>query len=240
MSDQTKQVTKELKTTLVILLIFVLAAAFIISFYSRVDIVNALQTVLMQILNAGTAGTVGVLGNIFYVVIIFLTLGVTFYMFERVIILLSEVRLGGILMKASLSTIKGHYIVCGGGNVGMHVAERLKKEGKKVVIIENDCPTVEFLRNRGYNVLEGDCMNEETLEKAKIRTARGILACTGKDSVNIFLVLTSKDLNPGIRVATRVNNQNARNEFTRAGADIIVTPDITGGYELADKIIGKK
>ena len=29
-------------------------------------------------------------------------------------------------------------------------------------------------------------------------------------------------------------------EFERAGADIIVAPEITGGYELADKIVCKK
>lgn len=239
MSDERKKDIRELKTTALVLVVFFLIAVLIISLYSRTNIADAFETVFMQVLTAGTGG-VGIFSNLFYVIIIFLTLGVSFYMFEKVIILLSDVRIGGIIMGASLATIKGHYIVCGGGNVGIHVAERLKKEGKKVVIIENDCPTVEYLKNRGYTVLEGDCMNEETLEKARIRMAKGIVACTGKDSVNVFLVLTSKDLNPGIRVATRVNDQNARNEFKRAGADIIVTPDITGGYELANKIIGKK
>ena len=212
-------------------------AALIISVYSRVGIANALNMVFIQILSAGIGGSSSALGNIFYVVIIFLTLGVTFYMFEKVIILLSEVKIGGILMRVSLSSIKDHFIVCGGGMVGMHVAEKLKKEGKKVVIIESDHSVAEGLAKKGYNVMEGDCMSEETLEKAKIRTARGIIACTGKDSINVFLVLTAKDLNTGIKIATRVNDLRSRNEFERAGADIIVTPDITGGYELADKIM---
>lgn len=140
-------------------------------------------------------------------------------------------------MKARLSSIKDHYIVCGAGRVGTHAAEKLKKEGKKIVIIESDCPTAEFMKKRGFIVVEGDCMSEETLEKAKIRTAKGILACTGKDNINVFLVLTAKDLNPKIKIATRVNDQKAKGEFERAGADIIITPEVTGGYELADKII---
>ena len=50
----------------------------------------------------------------------------------------------------------------------------------------------------------------------------------------------SQKENPKIKVATRVNDQKSQNEFERAGADIIVAPEITGGYELADRIIGVK
>ena len=236
MNEETKQTLRELRVILVIILIFIFLGVLITSTHFNLGPIEAFTMVLTQIL---TAGTGGVLGNIFYVVIIFLTLGITFYMFEKIIILLSELRIGGILMSVSLSSIKDHYIICGAGRVGTHAAERLKKGGRKVVIIEIDCPTAEFLKNRGYKVLEGDCMSEETLEKAKIRTAKGILACTGKDNVNVFLVLTARDLNPRIRIATRVNDIKSRNEFERAGANIIVTPDITGGYELADRMVSK-
>jgi len=233
MKEETKQALRELKVILIIIVVFIVAAAIIISTYSKIGLNEALGMTVTQIL---TAGTGGVLGNIFYVVIVFLTLGVTFYMFEKVIILLSNIRIGGILMSAVLSNIKDHYIVCGAGRVGTHAAEKLKKTNKKVVVIESDVAKAEFLRKRGYMVVEGDCMNEEILEKAKIRKAKGLLACTGEDNKNIFLVLTSKDLNPSIKVASRVNDQNAKAEFERAGADIIVAPEVTGGYELADKI----
>jgi voltage-gated potassium channel len=234
MKEEARQALRELKVALIIVLIFLILAALIISSYSRTGIINAFGMTVTQIL---TAGTGGVLGNMFYVVLIFLTLGVTFYMFEKVIILLSQIRIGGILMRASLSSIKDHYIVCGSGRVGTHAAERLKKAGKKVVIIEHDCAKAEFLKNRGFIVVEGDCMSEENLEKAQVRKAKGILACTGEDNKNVFVVLTSKDLNPKIKVATRVNDLKARGEFERAGADIIIAPEVTGGYELAEKII---
>jgi len=237
MKEETNKNIRELKVTLIIILVFIVLATLTISIYSRMDITNAFQATFMEILTAGTGGA---LGNIFYVVIIFFTLGVTFYMFEKVIILLSEIRVGGILMKINLSSIKDHYIVCGAGRVGVHAAEKLKKAGKKVVVIENDCPKVEFLAKRGYIVIEGNCMNEEVLEKAGIRKAKGIIACTGEDNKNVFVVLTAKDLNPNIKVATRVNDQESKGEFVRAGADIIVAPEVTGGYELADKILGSK
>jgi voltage-gated potassium channel len=233
MKEEIRQHVRELRTTATILIIFILIAAAIISFYTRADIANSLQMAMLQVFEGGQGLAIG---NTFYVVIMFLSIGVTLYMFEKVIILLSQIRLGGIIMNASLTSIKDHYIVCGAGRVGMNVAEKLRKSGKKVVVIENDCQIVEGMRKSGHIVLEGDCMNEEVLEKAKIRRAKGIIACTGDDHKNVFLVLTSKDLNPKIKVATRVNDQKSENEFERAGADIVVAPEVAGGIELADKI----
>ena len=237
MKEETRQAVKELRVILVIMIIFFVAATLIISLYSRVDVFNAFQMVFMQVLSAGTGG---VFGNIFYLVIVFLTLGVTFYMFEKVIILLSEIRIGGVLMRANLSSIKDHYIVCGAGRVGIHAAEKLKETGKKIVVIESDCERAESMRDKGYIVVEGDCVNEDVLEKARIRKARGLIACTGEDQKNVFVILTSKDLNPKMKIAARVNDQKSKSEFERAGADIIVTPEVTGGYELAEKMIGSK
>ncbi|MEM5778664.1 MAG: NAD(P)-binding protein [Candidatus Aenigmatarchaeota archaeon] len=234
MKEETKQALKELKVILIIIVVFLIIAALIVSAYSKIGLNEALNLVAIQVL---TAGTGGIFGNILYVAIVFLTLGVTFYMFEKIIILLSDIRLGGVLMKLSVKTIKDHYIVCGAGRVGTHAAEKLKASGKKVVIIENDCPKVEFLRKRGFLVVEGDCMNEEILEKAGIRKAKGILACTGEDNKNVFVVLTAKDLNPNIKIATRVNDLKAKGEFERAGADVIVAPEVTGGCELAKGIM---
>jgi len=228
------QALKELKVILIIILVFLSIAVLTISTNSKIGPVDAFTMVLTQIL---TAGTGGILGNVFYVVIIFFTIGISFYMFEKVITLLSQIRIGGILMRVNLSSVKDHYIVCGAGRVGVHVAEKLKRAGKKIVVIESDLERAESMIDKGYTVIEGDCVNEEVLEKARIRKAKGLIACTAEDQKNVFLVLTAKDMNPKIKVATRVNDQKAKDEFKRAGADVIVAPEVTGGYELADKII---
>ncbi|MFH0929113.1 MAG: NAD(P)-binding protein [Candidatus Aenigmatarchaeota archaeon] len=233
MREETMQALRELRTILIIILTIVIVATFLISVYYNMDFFSALMTFFLQILTAGTSDTIG---DVFYIVLIFLSLGLTFYMFEKVIFLLSELRIGGFLMSMRLSSMKNHYIVCGAGRVGMHAAEKLKKSGRKVVVIDNDCPRIEFLKRRGYTVLAGDCVNEEVLNKAKIKTAKGILACTNDDSKNVFLILTSKDLNPKIKIAARVNDHSSQAEFERAGADVIVAPEITGGREIADKI----
>jgi voltage-gated potassium channel len=233
MKEESKQALRELRTALIIILVIGIVATFLISAYYNTDLFTAFIMFFMQTL---TAGTGEVLGNVFYIVLIFLSLGLTFYMFEKVIVLLSELRISGLLMNMRLSSMKDHYIVCGAGRVGMHAAEKLKKAGNKVVIIDNDCPRIEFLRRRKYTVIAGDCVKEDILNKAKIKMAKGIIACTNDDSKNVFLVLTSKDMNPKIKIAARVNDQTSCAEFERAGADVIVAPEIAGGHEIADKI----
>ena len=143
-------------------------------------------------------------------------------------------------MALKLSSIKNHYIVCGAGRVGIHVAEKLKEMREKLVLIDNNPEIIKHVKKRGFLVINGDCLKEDVLKKAQIKKAKGLIACMGKDDANVFLVLTAKDLNPRIKVATRVNTIDAKGEFKKAGADIIVAPEVSGGYELAERITGTK
>jgi len=237
MRDSARQTIRQIFVAITIVFIFLFLASSIISSYEKVDIVKGFEMTFLHIISLG--GGENTIGNVFYVVIIFFSLGVIYYIFENFVNLLSELRIGGIWMRLKLSSIKAHYIICGAGRVGTHVAEKLKKEGKKVVVIENDPEVVKDIRRKGYTVIDGDCTEEEILEKAKIRKAKGLIACTGTDENNVFLVLTAKDLNPNIKVATRVNNLKVIGEFKRAGANVIVAPEVSGGFELAEKIMKK-
>jgi len=234
MKEAALHTIREILVAFTVVFIFLFLASSVISSYANVNIVEAFGITLTHIITLG--GGTGY-GNIFYFALIFVVLGIMYYMFEKFIILFTEVEiLGGIKMATRLSLMRNHYIVCGAGRVGTHVAEKLKEKGKKVVIIENDPKQIQETKMKGFAVIEGDCLHEHILEKAKIKSAKGIVACMGKDDSNIFLVLTSKDLNPKIKVATRVNDLKVVSEFKRAGADYIVAPEVSGGFELAEKI----
>jgi voltage-gated potassium channel len=235
MKDTALHTVREILVAFTAVFIFLFLAASIISSYAKVDIVEAFRITITHIITLGGGGG---FGNIFYFAIIFVVLGIMYYMFERFIVLFTEVELiGGIKMVTRLSLMKNHYIVCGAGRVGIHVAEKLKEKGKKVLIIENNPQEVKEAKIKGFLVIEGDCLHEHILEKARIKKAKGIVACMGRDDANIFLVLTAKDLNPKIKVATRANDLKVVGEFKRAGANYIVAPEVSGGFELAEKIV---
>ena len=236
MKEIAHKMFKEVIVALIIVFILIFIASLFVSFYSRTNILKGFEATMFRIITIGGGGT---LGNIVYVTLIFIILGVAYVIFDRFVTLLSETNIvGGFLMALKLSSIKNHYIVCGAGRVGIHVADKLKELKEKIVIIDDEPKTVKNTRKEGYLVIEGNCLDEDVLIKAGIKEARGLIACTGRDDTNIFLVLTSKDLNPKIKAATRVNAVEAKNEFKKAGADIIIAPEISGGHELAERIVG--
>ncbi len=235
MKREVSKIIKELLVAFTIVFIFLFLASSVISSYEKVDIAKAFEITLFHIVSA--AGEPANLSNFFYLTIIFITLGVIYYMFEKFVDLMTELEIGGALMRTKISMLKDHYIICGAGRVGLHAAKKLKEEGKKFVIIESNSEIAKVAKEKGFLVIEGDCLKEDILKKARIKKAKGLLACMGRDDANVFVTLTAKDLNPKIKVASRVNNLDVLGEFKRAGADYIVAPEVTGGFELAEKIL---
>jgi len=238
MKEIAHRMFKEVIVAIIIVFILVFIASLFVSAYSKVDILKGFEITLFKIITIGGGGT---LGNIIYITLIFLILGIVYVIFDRFVTLMSETNIvGGFLMAMKLSSIKDHYIVCGAGRVGIHVAEKLKQLKERLIIIDNNLDSIKNARKKGFSVLDGNCLEEDILIKAKIKKARGLIACTGRDDANVFLVLTAKDLNSRIKIGTRVNTIDAKAEFEKAGADFIIAPEVSGGYELAERITGAR
>jgi voltage-gated potassium channel len=71
------------------------------------------------------------------------------------------------------------------------------------VIIENDAQRAAEFSQRGLHVLLGDATLEETLKSAGVERARGLAACLPNDADNVYVVLTSRDLNPQLHIVAR-------------------------------------
>jgi len=141
-------------------------------------------------------------------------------------------------MKSQISAMRGHYIVCGAGRVGKHVGYRLKQRGEQVLFLEKDQSVTNKLLSEGFHVLDAGQVDEQTLLQAGIRHAKGIVTTLGDDSKNLLLVMTAKELVPGIKIASRVSDLKIINKFKRAGASIIIIPEAVGGVKLADALLG--
>ncbi len=147
--------------------------------------------------------------------------------------LFSEVK-----MLKNISRQKGHYIICGGGRVGQHVADELVKAKKPYVILEKDEQRCKSLRKKGYSVLHIDVLDEKEFAKANVKNASWLFACLGDDGDNILLVLTTRELSPQIRIASRANHERIIKKLTHAGAVHIVCPEALGGASLAKAALG--
>lgn len=148
--------------------------------------------------------------------------------------LFSEVK-----MLKKVNKMKNHYIICGGGRVGQHVADELIKAKKDYIIAENDEKQFKYLKNRNYNVLNLDILDEKEFEKTNIKNASWVMACLGDDGDNILMILTSKELNANVKIAARANYERIIPKLKHAGAIHIVCPKALGGTKLAQAVLSE-
>lgn len=140
-------------------------------------------------------------------------------------------------MTKKIEDLKDHFIICGYGRVGEKIANILNANKMPFVVIDRNPETVTELKEMGGFALEGDALDTKILERAGIRRAKGLIAVLDKDTDNISLVLTSNDINPDLLIGARADSEDAIRRLHRAGAEIVVIPEIVGGIELAKAIL---
>lgn len=135
-----------------------------------------------------------------------------------------------------LESLSGHTIVCGYGIVGQHIVEILAEHGIRFVIVESNHDTAEHAREKGYSVIEGDATTSHALKNAEIASARAIAIAMDNDAKNLFTVLTARDLNKSIFIATRASDNLVREKMLEAGADYIVMPQNSASDEILSEL----
>ena len=139
------------------------------------------------------------------------------------------------LMK-ELQELKDHYIVCGAGRVGRRIGQEIAARDLECVLIETE-DREETLESEDYRVLRGDATNEEVLKTAGIERARGIVCAVSSDPENLYITLTARDLNKDVYIVARANEESVIPRLTRAGADKVVSPVITGSRQMAQMLL---
>ncbi|AUC61555.1 voltage-gated potassium channel TrkA [Cyanobacterium sp. HL-69] len=135
--------------------------------------------------------------------------------------------------KNVIDKLQNHYILCGFGRMGFHVARELHAENTPFIVLEKSESELEKAEELGYLHLQGDATLDESLLEAKVETALAIIAALSSDADNLYTVISAKALNPSIRAIARANSEEAVKKLERAGADAVVSPYVTGGKRLA-------
>ncbi|ODA42846.1 potassium channel protein [Desulfosporosinus sp. BG] len=180
-------------------------------------------------------------GHVFIIILMIGGVGVMVYFTGLMMAFLIEGQLAGVYgrrkMKRKIEQLRNHIIVCGAGRVGRQVLYRLRKEGAQCVVIEQQEDLVNEFREEGFLVIHSDATHDETLKKASIEKAKGLIAALPEDALNVFVTLTAKGLNPNIHVVARMDQLESENKLLRAGADKVISPAILGGWRMAMSIL---
>jgi voltage-gated potassium channel len=140
-------------------------------------------------------------------------------------------------MEKQIRKMTDHFIVCGYGRMGRVIADELRRSHVDFVVVDHGEPMIDALHDEGMNAIEGDATSEEVLIRAGIRHARGLVTVLSKDADNVFVVLTARELNPGLFVLARANNADAVSKLLRAGASKVINPYESAGARMAHTLV---
>ena len=119
----------------------------------------------------------------------------------------------------------GYTVVCGYGRVGQAVVDRLMAEDEQFVVIERDPARVQAASARRVRVMEGDAADAGIMLAAGLADrAAAVLCVTDDDVTNVFITVSARNMNPGLRIIASANRREVVNKLTLAGADYVVTP----------------
>jgi voltage-gated potassium channel len=138
---------------------------------------------------------------------------------------------------AMLQKLTNHYIVCGAGRVGRGVVRELMRSGAALALVDNDPQKAQWGIDLKIPTLVADASHDDALRTARIDYAKGLVAVTGNDAQNVYVILTARVLNPKLVIAARATEEGAEEKLRRAGATTVFTPYTFIGHRLAQSML---
>ncbi len=210
--------------------------------YMLIDDYSFINALYMTVITVSTVGFGEVqhlsdTGKLFTAVLILGGLGVLAYFITSISQNLFQNQLsffyGGYNKRRRKAKMENHVVVVGYGRNGGQVVSELISLGNNLIVVDRSHEIV--INNMGTPVrfIEGDATQDEILEKADIKTAKSLISTLPNDADNLFVVLTARSLNPGLKIISRASSESSEKKLKMAGVDSVVMPERVGGAHMA-------
>lgn len=135
--------------------------------------------------------------------------------------------------RRDMESLTGHYIICGFGRTGRQIAAEFAAEKVPFIVVDSDDASIQLAQGAGHLTFQGDATADQVLLQVGIERARCLVAALPSDAENLYTVLSAKTLAPTIRTIARASSEEAIQKIERGGADVVVSPYISGGKRMA-------
>lgn len=183
-------------------------------------------------------------GKVFSTILMLFGIGLMLYLLtllaETLLRMFTDPNLAQRRRERKIMNLKNHTIVCGYGQVGEAVCTALKGANRDVVVIDHRTDNLAWAEAHGIFTLVGDATDEDTLRRAGVERATSLVSVINSDPSNLYVVLSAKGLNPGIRVIARASDESAARKMRRAGADEVVNPYQLSGNRIAAMMLAPR
>jgi voltage-gated potassium channel len=226
---------------LLVIIIFIGTVGYMV--IEKQNFLDALYMVVITITTIGYGETfkLGTGGEVFTLFLIIAGVGTVGYTLVSAVEFMIENSLTGMMgrrkMRKDIETMVGHYILCGYGRVGQHIADDLEDAGTNFVVIEKDPTSADKAEAAGFAVIKADATSDETLKAAGIEKARGLVSALSSDAENLYITLTARELCPHLFIVSRCDSEESAYKLRRAGADRAISPHSIGGRRMAAMLL---
>ncbi len=139
-------------------------------------------------------------------------------------------------MERDIAELEDHIIVCGYGRFGQQVCANLAGHGLAYAVVDLDPERVTQAEAEGVMALYADATEDQSLVRAGIHRARGVISALGSDASNVYVALTAKELRPSVTIVTLSRDPSAESKLRAAGADYVISPYAIGAVNMARRI----
>lgn len=150
-------------------------------------------------------------------------------------------------MKRMIEKLTDHIIVVDITKATKYLVYELLRHDVDVVIVGEDEEEIRKIveqlpekeRHGRYYYVLGDGRDENTLLEAGLKRAKTLVAAYGDDTLNVFVTLTAKSINPNIKVISGATDIEDVKKLYYAGADVVIATSEIAGFELAKSALEK-
>ncbi|MCR8666441.1 potassium channel protein [Aestuariibaculum sp. M13] len=140
-------------------------------------------------------------------------------------------------MQKNIDSFKNHVVICGYGRNGKQAARKLLAHNKQFVVIERNKELEERLQQDEVPYIIGNANDDAILIQAGIDRASSFISALPNDADNLFVVLSTRQINSGINIISRASHESSYNKLKFAGANNVILPDKIGGDHMASLVV---
>jgi voltage-gated potassium channel len=234
---------RELKISLFVLLLLMSLGT---AGYMVIEGWRFLDAFYMTVITLGTIGFKEVHdlsdpGKIFTILLIVVGVAVLGYTVGKLVQIMFEGEfqrfLGRRKLEKSIEVLRDHYIVCGYGRIGSLICREFTAKPIPFLVVESNPGVIEKLEEDNVLFLRGNATEDETLLRAGIKRAKGLVSVVTSDTENVYITLTARGLNPDLYILARSGDPGSEIKLKRAGANKVVSPYHIGGTRMAQAIL---
>ncbi|MEM7658824.1 MAG: potassium channel protein [Bacteroidota bacterium] len=213
----------------------------VIEGYELLDAIY-MTAITMSTVGFGVIGELSPAGKMFMVFMIIISAGTFVYAITTLTTFVIEGEIRQVFnryqVNQKVAKLEDHIIICGLGRNGREAAIELLHQGQEFVVIDKHQEVIEEFRSEVQDILAvlGDATHEEILERANIRSARGLVSSLSTDAENVYIALTAREMNPEMEIVARATSESSISKLKRAGANRVIVPNLIGGRKMANML----